>query len=108
MLISVVTVTYSSVERVHWLRAKAQFERWLEEQDSIHNEAHWAPAFFKSKAEAWRQRMVLASQGSLKGHEAYASYQMCAWEGLSESSKNALSVITDSLLKTYDVQLLLL
>ncbi|KAN0136042.1 hypothetical protein V8E53_006203, partial [Lactarius tabidus] len=23
---------------VHWLRAKAQFERWLEEQASIHNE----------------------------------------------------------------------
>ena len=52
--------------------------------------------------------MVSASQGSLKGHEAYASYQMCAWEGLSESSKNALSVITDSLVKTFDVQSLLL
>ena len=103
-----VTVTYSLVERVHWLRAKAQFERWLEEQDSIHNEAHWAPAFFQSKAETWRQRMVSASKGSLKGHEAYASYQMGAWEGLSDNSKNALSVITGSPVKTYDVQSLLL
>ena len=31
-------LTCVTVERVHWLCAKAQFERWLEEQDSIHNE----------------------------------------------------------------------
>ncbi|KAF8263452.1 hypothetical protein EI94DRAFT_1807176 [Lactarius quietus] len=28
-------------ERVHWLHAKAQFEHWLEEQQSIHDEAQW-------------------------------------------------------------------
>jgi hypothetical protein len=27
------------VNRVHWLQAKAQFERWKEEQYIIHNEA---------------------------------------------------------------------
>ncbi|KAF8264206.1 hypothetical protein EI94DRAFT_1703401 [Lactarius quietus] len=32
--------------RVHWLHAKAQFERWKEEEVSIHNEAVWIPAFF--------------------------------------------------------------
>ena len=69
---------------------------------------HIGPPFFQSKAETWRQRMVSASKGSLKGHEAYASYQLGAWEGLSDNSKNALSVITNSPVKTYDVQLLLL
>ncbi|KAN0135311.1 hypothetical protein V8E53_006876, partial [Lactarius tabidus] len=37
--------------RVHWLRAKAQFERWKEEQDSIHNKALWVPAYFHANAE---------------------------------------------------------
>jgi hypothetical protein len=105
---NVCVLTYQSVERVHWLRAKAQFERWLEEQDSIHNEAHWIPAFFTSKAETWRQLMAFASQGSLKGHTAYASYQMYAWEELSNSSKKALSPITDTSLKHYDFESLLL
>ncbi|KAI9429321.1 hypothetical protein H4582DRAFT_1764265, partial [Lactarius indigo] len=69
-------------ERVHWLCARAQFERWSEEQDSIHNEAKWIPAYFHSKAETWKKLMIIAAQGSLKGHQAYASYQMHAWEGL--------------------------
>jgi hypothetical protein len=34
-----------SIERVHWLFAKAQFEKWLEEQDRIHNEAQCSCIF---------------------------------------------------------------
>jgi hypothetical protein len=41
------------VNQVHWLQAKAQFERWKEEQYSIHNEAAWVPAYFHTKAELW-------------------------------------------------------
>ncbi|KAN0136253.1 hypothetical protein V8E53_006113 [Lactarius tabidus] len=95
-------------ERVHWLRAKAQFERWLEEQDSIHNEALWVPTFFQSKADTWRDLMAFASQGSLKGHEAYASHQAYAWDKLSKSSNKALSPITDTPLKHYIIEGLLL
>jgi hypothetical protein len=76
----------------------------LEEQDSIHNEAQWIPAYFHAKAESWRKLMVFAAQGSLKGHQAYASYQMHSWEELSRSSVKALSPITDSPLKHYKVQ----
>ncbi|KAH9163423.1 hypothetical protein EDB89DRAFT_1822957, partial [Lactarius sanguifluus] len=79
--------TYLTVERVHWLRARAQFERWLEEQHSIHNEAEWVPAYFHAKTEIWKKLMTIATQGSLKGHQAYASYQMHAWEELSRSSR---------------------
>ncbi|KAN0128148.1 hypothetical protein V8E53_014063 [Lactarius tabidus] len=91
-------------ERVHWLRAKAQFERWLEEQDSIHNEACWIPSYFHSKAESWRVLKGIAAQGFLKGHEAYASYQMHAWEELSLSSANSLSPITSSIMHHYDAE----
>ena len=82
-----------SVEKVHWLRAKAQFERWLEEQQSIHNEAEWIPSWFHAKAETWKVLMVTAEEASLRGHQAYASHQMHTWEELSQSSREALSSI---------------
>jgi hypothetical protein len=80
----------------------------VEEQDSIHNEAKWIPAYFHSKSESWRILMVDALQGSLKGHASYASYQMHAWEGLSRSAVKALSPITDTPLMRFKVQSMLL
>lgn len=99
---------FNSVERVHWLRAKAQFERWLEEQRSIHNEAEWVPAYFQAKSEMWRRLMFTATQGSLMGHEAYASAQVHAWEELCKSSREALSPIITAPLKTYSIESILL
>jgi hypothetical protein len=100
-------LTRTLVERVHWLHSKAQFERWLEECDSIHNEACWIPTYFLSKAETWGALMTIAAQGFLKGHEAYASYQMHAWEELSQRSVNSLSLITSSLIHHYDAESIL-
>ncbi|KAH9169688.1 hypothetical protein EDB89DRAFT_1908334 [Lactarius sanguifluus] len=91
-------------ERVHWLHARAQFEQWLEEQHSIHNEAEWVPAYFHAKTEIWKKLMTIATQGSLKGHQAYASYQMHAWEELSRSSRKALTPITDAPLKHCEIK----
>ncbi|KAI9430108.1 hypothetical protein H4582DRAFT_1824680 [Lactarius indigo] len=92
-------VEYISVNRVHWLCAKAQFERWKEEQHSIHNEAIWILAYFHSKVEHWKTRMDMAAQVLLPGYEAYASCQAHAWEELSRSSVKALISITSSPLK---------
>jgi hypothetical protein len=87
------------VNRVHWLRAKAQFERWKEEQDSICNEAGWVPAYFHAKAECWKAWAVIAAEARLPGHESYASRQAHAWEELSRSSIRALTPITSTSLK---------
>ncbi|KAH9014270.1 hypothetical protein EDB85DRAFT_1876498 [Lactarius pseudohatsudake] len=85
--------------RVHWLRAKAQFERWKEEQHSIRNEAIWIPAYFHSKAECWKAWMDMEAQALRPGHKAYASRQAHAWEELSKSSIKALIPITSTLLE---------
>src|ERR1700744_1625254 len=90
-----------TVNRVHWLRAKAQFEQWMEEQASIHNEAAWVPAYFHSKAEQWRLLMTVASQQEQHGHEAYASQQMHSWDELFKSSEKSLSPIHSVPLKHY-------
>ncbi|KAI0258525.1 hypothetical protein BC834DRAFT_980930 [Gloeopeniophorella convolvens] len=39
---------FAELQRVHWLRAKAQLERWMEEECTIKNEAHWVPAYFRN------------------------------------------------------------
>ena len=84
---------------MHWLRAKAQYERWEEEKDSIHNEAVWIPAYFHAKAECWRKWAEMAAEKRLPGHEAYASRQEHGWEAMSKSSIKALIPITSSILK---------
>ena|ERR1700735_1978198 len=89
------------VNRVHWLRAKAQFERWQEEQDSIHNEAVWVTAYFHTKSNCWKAWMDKAAQEMLPGHKAYASHQAHAWEELSRSSMKALTPITSTSLKHF-------
>ncbi|KAH8985224.1 hypothetical protein EDB86DRAFT_3083779 [Lactarius hatsudake] len=91
-------------ERIHWLHARAQFEWWLEEQHSIHNEAKWIPAYFHAEAETWKKLMIAATQDALKGYQAYASYQIHAWEELSRSSVKALTPITDSPLKHCEIK----
>lgn len=87
---------------------KAQFERWLEEQDSIHNEATWVPAYFHAKAEQWEAWMIIAAQYLQHGHGAYASQQMHSWEELSRSSEKSLSPITSAPLKSFKVATLYL
>ncbi|KAN0132278.1 hypothetical protein V8E53_009908 [Lactarius tabidus] len=85
--------------RVHWLRFKAQVERWQEEEDSIRNEALWIPSFFHFKAEYRKRCMDIASQAKFQGHVAYASYQARTLEEMSRSSAKALIPIAASALK---------
>ena len=80
----------------------------MEEQDSIHIEAKWIPAYFHARAESWRKLMHIAAKGSLKGHQAYASYEMHSWEELSQSSSHSLTPITKSPIKHYTVESILL
>jgi hypothetical protein len=79
----------------------SQFQRWKEEQASIHNEAEWVTAYFHTKAEQWKTLMTIAAHQTMHGHEAYASQQMHSWEELSKSSEKALSPITSTSLKQF-------
>ena len=52
----------------------------------------------------WKKLMVSSADRSLKGHEAYASYQMQAWKELSIGSAKALASITESPLVHYEAE----
>ncbi|KAI9451585.1 hypothetical protein BJY52DRAFT_1190868 [Lactarius psammicola] len=87
--------------RVHWLCAKAHFQRWMKEQASLHNEAELVPAYFHAKVEQWKVLMSKVAQRSQHGHEAYASQQMYLWEELFRSLEKALSPITSAPLQEF-------
>ncbi|KAH8987551.1 hypothetical protein EDB86DRAFT_2832248 [Lactarius hatsudake] len=87
---------FEEFSRVHWLRAKAQHERWKEEDKAIKNEAMWVPQYFHAKATCWKAWMDVARVAKLDGHNAYASYQAHAWEEMCRSSMKALVPITSS------------
>ena len=93
---NLIILSDGTVNRVHWLQAKAQFERWKEEQDSICNEAVWVPGYFHTVVEHWKAQINFAMQGDLSWHAAYASRQAYAWEELSISAKKALTPITSA------------
>ncbi|KAH9020688.1 hypothetical protein EDB85DRAFT_1872367, partial [Lactarius pseudohatsudake] len=87
---------FDEFNRVHWLRAKAQLERWKEEDKAIKNEALWVPTYFHAKATCWKAWMDAAREVKLDGHGAYASCQAHAWEEMCRSSMKALVPITSS------------
>ncbi|KAF8219057.1 hypothetical protein L208DRAFT_1343970 [Tricholoma matsutake] len=44
------------VHRVNWLRAKAAFERAMEENTLVQYEMKWTTAYFNHRAAEWRKR----------------------------------------------------
>ncbi|KAH9035662.1 hypothetical protein EDB85DRAFT_1862900 [Lactarius pseudohatsudake] len=87
---------FDEFNRVHWLRAKAQLERWKEEDKAIKNEALWVPTYFHAKATCWKAWMDAAREVKLDGHSAYASCQAHSWEEMCRSSMKALVPITSN------------
>ncbi|KAH9048717.1 hypothetical protein EDB84DRAFT_1434127 [Lactarius hengduanensis] len=87
---------FEEFSHVHWLCAKAQLERWKEEDKAIKNEALWVPTYFHAKATCWKARMDVAREAQLDGHSAYASCQAHPWEEMCRSSMKALVPITSS------------
>ena len=94
--VTLLIVCICLVQRVHWLRAKAQLERWIEEECTIKNEAHWVPAYFRNRADFWMERMDRTVQLTSPGHYAYAAKQRHMWIQLAQSADEALKFIRES------------
>ena len=63
------------VYRVHWLRAKAQKDRWNEEIILLESETGWVRAFFTSKADEWNVVKKEAMDKGDRGLDCYAAWQ---------------------------------
>ena len=68
-----------AVYRVHWLRAKAQKARWIEELQCLQVEMESAVRFFRHQEQFWQEKQELIEPQSQPGHAAWAARQSAMW-----------------------------
>ena len=72
----------SAVYRMHWLRAKAQKTRWIEEVQCLQIEMESAVRFFQNKEQFWQEKQRLIEPQSQPGHIAWAAKQSAMWHSM--------------------------
>jgi hypothetical protein len=72
----------NAVYRVHWLRAKAQKARWIEELQCLQIEMESAIRFFQHQEQFWNEKRELIEPGSQPGHAAWAAKQNAMWNSM--------------------------
>ena len=86
------------VFRVHWLRARAQKQRWAEELILVKHEMQWTLNFYMYTAQRWQTRRDMPQpewerqSRPNRGRRAYAEKQIAMWNSLAEVSENAFRV----------------
>ena len=76
----------SVVQRVHWLRARAQKNRWQEELTLVGYEMEWTTRYFLHKAGMWQEQL---GDQTLPGPKAYAARQSAQWGNLASDAERA-------------------
>jgi hypothetical protein len=72
----------NAVYRVHWLRAKAQKTRWVEELQCLQVEMESAVKFFQHQEQFWQEKQELIDPLSQAGHAAWAARQSAMWHSM--------------------------
>jgi hypothetical protein len=81
---------HASVYRVHWLRAKALYDRAHEEATIVEHEMGWTTSYFKFQQRTWGDRAAQTIQQSL-GHTAYAFQQAAIYQQFAEQAADAFT-----------------
>ena len=77
-----------TVQRVHWLRARAQNGRWNEETILVGYEMRWTVRYFLHKAEQWDHLGAgNESSGLAPGPAAYAARKAAMWRWVASKAK---------------------
>lgn len=77
------------VYRVHWLRARARYERWREEMDLTSHEMLWTVNFFDFKSRQWKEWADTAYNNDRPGHYYYANRQYSLWLSMADHAVQA-------------------
>lgn len=86
-ILSIVATVY----RVTWLRAKARYERWKEEDILVQDEMQRTINFFHKQKGYWELRASKSLDSGLKGHGSYASQQAVMWQKMGEDAQQTFS-----------------
>lgn len=64
---------------MHYLRARATWQRWTEEYLLVGHEMTWTTAYFLYQANVWRQRIEQPAAAAGGGASAYALRKEQMW-----------------------------
>jgi len=90
-----------AVQRVHWLRARAQKERWAEEKILVGYEMQWTVRYFLHYRDAWRERTRTGIGIALAGSRAYGARKEAMWEHLAQQAEVAFKTTNMSYVSVY-------
>lgn len=83
-------LTYSLVQRIHWLRARAQLHRWGEEKVLVQYEMQWTVRYFLNEAKNWNK--ISLNSNLSPGAIAYAARQTATWLSRAAEANNAFKL----------------
>ena len=81
------------VNRVHWLRARAQKQRWMEEFILVGYEMTWTVNYFRYQANIWENHGIIAQRAGKRGAVAYAARKAAMWRAVAATSRQQFGVI---------------
>jgi hypothetical protein len=85
-----------AVYRVHWLRAKAQKMRWIEELQCLQVEMESAVRFFMHQEQFWKAKRKLVEPQLQPGHDAWAARQSAMWFSMAIRAESAFNALLKS------------
>ena len=89
-------VTVNAVYRVHWLRAKAQKMRWIEELQCLQVEMKSAVRFFTYQEQVWKAKEEAIESQSQPGHAAWAVRQGAMWHSMAVQAESKFLALLES------------
>jgi hypothetical protein len=84
------------VNRVHWLQARAQRDRWREEFTLVGYEMEWTMRYFMHEAEVWEGRRRVAVHDDKAGAAAYAARKRHTWREMAAAADTKFMGINNS------------
>ena len=87
-----IVLTFFTVKRVHWLRARALNQRWHEEEILVEYEMQWTVRYFLYKCKEWEEGRDKADASA--GARAYAIRQARRWRQFAEAANSLFSRAT--------------
>lgn len=89
-------VTFCIVYRVHWLRAKAQKMRWIEELQCLQVKMESAVRFFRHQEQFWQEKKTFVEPLSQPGPAAWAAKQSAMWCSMATQAESQFATLLQS------------
>jgi hypothetical protein len=89
-------INLNAVYRVHWLRAKAQKMRWIEELQCLQVEMESAVRYFQHQEKYWQEKQELIDPQLQPGHAAWAARQSAMWHSMAMQADSRFNGLVES------------